>query len=238
MTTRVATLVALATALLAFPAVGDAQTGTPSVTLHEISERVTFRPKGDGDGGAFVIMRSAISPLLGFATLGTPLCPSSLMVTVPEVNSCTVTAIGWDSVSTATGIGPVLGIFDVVINAPGNSSVHIPDLPVISGKFSGTVDLSPAILHGVPLGSISGTFTITRVADATGRLVSVTASSLPFTGTFRLPFAISPTGSAVKTDQTQVAYYLADDLKTPIPIEWDQHSMGFPTVRLEVNFSR
>ena len=159
------------------------------------------------------------------------------MVTVPEVNSCTVTAIGWDSVSTVTGLGPVQGIFDVVINAPGNSSVHIPDLPVISGKFSGTVDLSPAIVHGVPLGSISGTFTITRVADATGRLVSVTTSSLPFTGTFRLPFAISPTGSAVKTDQTQVAYYLADDLKTPIPIEWDQHSMGFPTVRLEVNFS-
>ena len=159
------------------------------------------------------------------------------MVTVPQMNSCTVTAIGWDSVSTATGIGPVQGIFDVVINAPGNNSVHIPDLPVISGKFAGTVDLSPAILLGVPLGSITGTFTITKVADATGRLVYVTPSPLPFTGTFRLPFAISPTGSAEISDKTQAAYYLADDRRTLIPVEWHQLSMGFPTVRLEVSFS-
>jgi len=237
MTKRFLIFAGLAASLLVLPPAGDAQTGTPSVTLHEISERVTFHPRGDGDAGAFVIVRSAISPLLGFAALGTPLCPSSLMVTVPEVNSCTITAIGWDSVSTATGTGPVQGMFDVVINAPGNSSVHIPDLPVISGKFAGTVDLSPAILLGVPLGSIAGTFTITRVADATGRLVAVTASALPFTGKFRLPFAISPTGSAEKSDKTQAAYYLADDRQTLMPVEWQQHSMGFPTVRLEVNFS-
>jgi len=237
MTKRFLIFAGLAASLLVLPPAGYAQTGTADVTLHEISERVTFHPKGDGDAGAFVIVRNAISPLLGFAALGTPLCPSSLMVTVPQMNSCTVTAIGWDSVSTATGIGPVQGIFDVVINAPGNSSVHIPDLPVISGKFAGTVDLSPAILLGVPLGSITGTFTITKVADATGRLVYVTPSPLPFTGTFRLPFAISPTGSAVKSDKTQAAYYLADDRQTLIPVEWHQLSMGFPTVRLEVNFS-
>ena len=96
-------------------------------------------------------------------------------------------------------------------------------------------------LYRVPMAcaasSITGTFTITKVADATGRLVYVTPSPLPFTGTFRLPFAISPTGSAVKSDKTQAAYYLADDRQTLIPVEWHQLSMGFPTVRLEVNFS-
>ena len=219
MTKRFLIFAGFAASLLVLPPAGYAQTGTADVTLHEISERVTFHPKGDGDAGAFVIVRNAISPLLGFAALGTPLCPSSLMVTVPQMNSCTVTAIGWDSVSTATGIGPVQGIFDVVINAPGNNSVHIPDLP------------------GVPLGSITGTFTITKVADATGRLVYVTPSPLPFTGTFRLPFAISPTGSAEISDKTQAAYYLADDRRTLIPVEWHQLSMGFPTVRLEVSFS-
>ena len=238
MTTRVATLVGLAAVLLVFPPAGYAQTGTAGVTLHEISERVTFHPRGDGAGGAFVIYRNAISPLFGFAPLGTPLCPSSLMVTAPQANRCTVSAIGWDSVSTVTGTGPVQGIFDVVINAPGNSSVHIPDLPVISGRFSGTVDLSPAILLGVPLGSITGTFTITKVADATGRLVYVTPSPLPFTGTFRLPFATSPTGSAAQSDNTQAAYYLADDRQTLIPVASHQRSMGFPTVRLEVSFSQ
>jgi hypothetical protein len=57
------------------------------------------------------------------------------------MQSCTVIATGTDSVSTMTGASPVSGTFDVVINAPGNSSVHVPDLPVISGTFSGDVPL-------------------------------------------------------------------------------------------------
>src|SRR5436309_7559900 len=83
-------------------------------------------------------------------------------------------ATGTDTVSTVTGLGPVSGTFDVVINAPSNSSVHVPDLPVISGTFSGNVDLSLAVLHRVPLGTIAGSFTITQMADpATGTLIQI-----------------------------------------------------------------
>jgi hypothetical protein len=61
---------------------------------------------------------------------------------------------------------------ELPVNAPGKSSVHVPDLPVISGTFTGRVDLSLAVLHRVPLGSIVGSFTITQIADgATGTLV-------------------------------------------------------------------
>ena len=142
--------------------------GGTGVTLYEISERVTFDPDPSSAG---VIRRNATSPLQGFAEVGTPLCPSDLLISLPRMKSCTVIATGKDTVSTATGLGPVSGTFDVVINAPGNSSVHVPDLPVISGTFSGDVDLSLAVLHHVPLGSIMGSFTITQLADpATGML--------------------------------------------------------------------
>ena len=47
-------------------------------------------------------------------------------------------ATGTDTVSTVTGLGPVSGTFDVVINAPSNSSVHVPDLPVSAGRSTAT----------------------------------------------------------------------------------------------------
>lgn len=56
------------------------------------------------------------------------------------------------------------GTFDVVVNAPGNGSIHVLDLSVISGTFTGSVDLSLAALHRVPLGSIVGSFTIAQIA--------------------------------------------------------------------------
>src|SRR5206468_12783518 len=54
--------------------------GATGVTLYEISERVTFDPDPSSAG---VIRRNATSPLQGFAEVGTPLCPSELLVSVP-----------------------------------------------------------------------------------------------------------------------------------------------------------
>jgi hypothetical protein len=210
----------------------DEATGATGVTLYEVSERVTF------DEGEGVVVRNAISPLQGFAELGTPLCPSKLLISVPKISSCTVIATGTDSVSTQTGVGPVRGTFDVVVNAPGNSSVHVPDLPVISGTFSGTVDLSLAVLHRVPLGSIEGVFTITESADpATGALVTLSQPVvLPFRGTFRMPFKLGAQGRFVRSTRDHVAFYLGDDLRRIIPVKAFERSTGFPDVRLEVSF--
>jgi hypothetical protein len=154
------------------------------------------------------------------------------------MKSCTVIATGTDSVSTVTGAGPVSGTFDVVINAPGNSSVHVPDLPVISGTFSGDVDLSLAVLHRVPLGGIRGSFTITHMADpSSGWLVALpSALVLPFNGTFRMPFATDTHGRPARSDRKSAAFYLADDLRTLILVRPTERSIGFPTVRLEASF--
>ena len=210
----------------------DEATGATGVTLYEISERVTF------DEVKGVIVRNATSPLQGFAALGTPLCPSELLISVPRIKSCTVIATGTDSVSTQTGVGPVSGTFDVVINAPGNSSVHVPDLPVISGTFSGTVNLAPAVLQRIPLGWIEGDFTITRSADpGTGELVMLSQPVvLHFTGTFRMPFKLGARGRFERSVRDHAAFYLDDDLRRIIPVKAFERSTGFPDVRLEVSF--
>ena len=233
MTARVLRCAGITVTLLALAGISyAADTG---ITLYEVSERVTFDPD---PGAAGVIRRNATSPLQGFAALGTPLCPSTLLISVPRIDSCTVIATGTDSVSTVTGIGPVSGTFDVVVNAPGNSSVHVPDLPVISGTFTGNVDLSLAVLNHIPLGSIAGTFTIAQVADpATGILIDLPQPVvLPFKGTFRMPFTRDARGRWQRSDRSNAAFYLADDLRSVQPVRSFERSTGFPVVRLELSF--
>jgi hypothetical protein len=160
-----------------------------------------------------------------------------LLASFPQMKRCSVIALGSDNVSTVTGRGAVVGAFDIVINAPGNSTVHVPDLPVISGTFSGEIDLSLAVLHHVPLGSITGKFTIPTV-DQQGQL---TLTEVPFSGTFRLPFGIDDLGRVVKhddDDETHGAFYLADDMRTLIRVRSKERSIGFPTVRLELRFGQ
>jgi hypothetical protein len=238
MTTRALLFVGFTLSLLFLPATGYAsEPGEETdVTLYEISERVTFYPDTAPDNPG-VLLRDATAPLLGLAKLGTPLCPSQLLVSIQKTGSCTVSAVGGDRVSTVTGQGPVWGMFDVVVKAPGSSSVHVPNLPVMSGTFEGNVDLSNAMLLHLPLGSITGVFTVTHVADPSGQLVSVpTAVTLPFRGTFRMPFEIDEGRKPAPPAIAGQAYYLADDLVTLIPIRPEERSIGFATVRLELKF--
>ncbi len=191
--------------------------------LYEVTETVHFGADG------LRVTRNADAVLMGFAPLGTPLCPMKALVTNPAAQTCTVAGTGTDSVSVAgasvDGKGPVSGTFAVVVNAPGNSSVHVPDLPLLKGTFSGINDLSPAILYGVPLGSISGTFKIDGDPH-----------EVPFTGTFRLPFALDRQGRAKEPDdEKEDTFYLGDDGRL-MPVQPFERVLGFPPVRLEVKF--
>ena len=192
--------------------------------LYEVTETVHF-----GGDGLQVVTRDAVAVLMGFAPLGTPLCPMKALVTNPMAQTCTITGTGMDSVSaggaSVDGKGPVSGTFAVVVNAVGNSSVHVPDFPLLTGTFSGVNDLSPAILHGIPLGSIRGTFTIDGDPQ-----------DVPFSGTFRLPFALDPQGGIKKPeDEGEDTFYLGDDGDL-IPVQPFERVLGFPPVRLELKF--
>ena len=232
-----ALLVTLALTLGPGPALAENEDGqdrdgargaTPKAgtTLYEITETVKFT------GSGVTTTRDAVAVLLGSAKVGTPLCPGGIPLPPPlpplvdpATQRCTITAIGTDVVPLATGIGPVSGTFSVVVNAPGNSSVHIPDLPILTGTFTGTNDLSLAVLHGVPLGFIRGVFTF----DQTGQVV-------PFSGTFRMPFAFDANGQAKEAeDGERDVFYLGDDGRL-IEVRGNERVLGLSPVRLELRF--
>jgi hypothetical protein len=210
----------LALLLGPFPALAGERIRRPvlpnsDATLYEVTETVRF----DTAAGLSVTMRDAIASLMGSARLGTPLCPSAVLLTNPSVKTCEISGQGQDSVSLATGLGPVWGNVAVLINAPGNSDDHVPDLPVLTGTFTGDVDLSPAVQARIPLGYLrNGRLTI----DQTGQVIT-------FSGTFRLPF------SQVDEDGRPSDFYLPDD-GTPIRVRSHERDLGFPLVRLEVTF--
>ncbi len=130
-----AILAGLALVLACAPATADEREGNDrgererdaivnGTRLYEVTETVHFGADG------LRVTRDAVAVLMGFAPLGTPLCPMTALITNPVARTCTVTGTGQDSVSVAgasvDGKGPVSGTFAVVVNAPGNSSVHVP----------------------------------------------------------------------------------------------------------------
>ncbi len=219
---------AIALSLLVLPVASQA--GSPGATLYEVSERVKF------DAVKGMIRRDAVSPLLGSADLGSPLCPDSLAVAFPGMTDCTVMGTGKDAVSLATGLGPVSGTFFVVINAKGNSSVHVPDLPVISGTFRGDIDLSLAVQGLAPTGFLNnGELRILKVDQKNiPALKPLVGESILFTGVFRLPVGDRELG--ITPADPANAYYITD-LGAAVPVRQDQRAIGFPTVKLEVTFS-
>jgi hypothetical protein len=92
-------------------------------------------------------------------------------------------------------------------------------LPVLTGTFTGDVDVPPAVLSRIPLGYLrNGRLTI----DQTGQVI-------PFSGTFRLPF------SYVDARGRKSDSYL-DSNGNPVSVQQHARDLGFPLVRLEVVF--
>src|SRR5207245_10419811 len=128
--------------------------------------------------------RRATSELMGTANAGTPLCP--MPVGAPP---CTINATGMDSISLVTGLGKFSGTFTVVVQ--GDNPVDSPEFVIAKGKFTGKMDFSPAVLGGIPYGSVVGTL------DPNG---GGHRDQVRFPGTFFLPFALDDSGTAYYLD--------------------------------------
>lgn len=189
--------------------------------------------------GGKLIHRKATSELMGTANANTPLCP--LPVT------CTINATGSDNISLATGLGNFGGTFTVVVQ--GDNNTDSPEFVVAKGKFHGKMNFSPAVLQGIPLGTVVGEM----VLDGGG--------TVPFTGTFRLPFVLpypdaglfhglplplAPFPTKFYTDQLGTCptgdtnsctrpLYLGDN-GSPFPAQAEEYGLGWPTVRFEITF--
>jgi len=171
--------------------------------------------------------RAAISQLSGLAKFGTPLCPWEVLALAPGAKGCTVNVAGGDNLSLADGKGTLGGTFAVVVQ--GDNLVDAPEFVVMTGAFAGAADLSLPFANVAPIGYVtSGQGSI----DVDG----VSTPAFTFTGTFRLPFALDTAGKHAKPKHKAAAYYLADDFQTPVHVDSDEKSLGWPTVRLEIKF--
>jgi hypothetical protein len=155
-------LLFLLLALIVGPAPALAQ--GPDAVLYELTENMKFT-------SGKMVHRKATSELMGTANAGTPLCP--LPVGAPP---CTINATGSDNINLATGLGKFGGTFTVVVQ--GDNPADSPEYVIAKGKFHGKMDFSPAILAGVPLGTV------------VGKMVLDGGGTHSFTGTFRLPFVL------------------------------------------------
>ena len=156
--------------------------------------------------------RTATSELMGTAKAGTPLCP--LPAGYPD---CTINATGSDNVSLTTGLGNFSGTYTVVVQ--GDNPVDSPEYVIAKGKFKGKMDFSPAVLHGVPYGTVVATL------DPNG---GGHRDRVRFTGTFFLPFVFPG-------DPSGTPYYL-DFTYGAVPVADNQKALGYPTVKFEISF--
>jgi hypothetical protein len=220
------------------PALGKDLGPEVGAVLYEVVEDAKFFD-GNGQPTAVrnsVVRRTANAWLSGWAELGTPLCPSEMLVVYPKAKRCALIAVGQDDIRIAvqnldplviTFTGEVKGDFEVVLQ--GDNPSDAPEAAVGIGSFKGEGDLSPALVD-VPLGSISG-----GTGTVSFPLFGVINVPFRFTGTFRLPFSMAQDGSKGSPRPGRAAFYLNDD-GHPTPVRQDERSIGWPTVRLEIKF--
>jgi len=185
--------------------------------------------------------RKATSSLLGFAHLGSGLCPIALVLPVePNAASCTLNATGSDNISLRTGKGTFTGDVEVTIqevvgkDPVTGEPIITPDSPevvIAKGRFIGKMDFSQAILHQTPLGSVEGHLSLEGFTKP-----------VPFKGEFRLPF-LSPDVAAVVCGDPDAPLYIIDLAKFVADptdgvacVAGNEMAIGYPTVRFEITF--
>jgi hypothetical protein len=188
-------------AVVAMSGVAHAQ----DVVLYELSEAV----KVNGKSGTF---KGSEATLMGWARGGTFVCPPVL-----QLSRCSVTVHAMGKASDDTGIGPVDGKFQVMVER--FNPFDAAELAVATGKISGDLDLSPMFLRQTPLGTVTGTYDLKGMKDTI--LVDYKGKGR-FTGTFRVPF-----------EHNGVVSYMMDD-GSIVPVLPGEMSLGVAAVRLEL----
>ena len=160
-------------------------------------------------------VRSATAVLSGTVSGSSPICPP------PLEPPCTVLAVASNVINLRTGIGPVSGTFQVLVQL--DNPVDGPEEKVIEGTLEGSIDLSPT-LADTPLGFIRAKWTARGVK---GGPVERFKARGKLTGTFLLPFEFQ----FPNTDRPVPSYLVDGNI---VPVLPDEYSLGVPTVRLDL----
>ncbi len=219
--------------LALWPGVAAAQLGVrpdANALLYEVTENMKIK-------GEHMSRRVATAALVGTVQAGTPICPA-LLAGAFGATSCSITAIASDNINLATGKGPVVGTFAVVIQ--GDNAVDGAELVIVRGTLHGKIDLAPAVLGGdgipgsgdeAPLGSINARWSARGVRDLPSEvpptlqaLIAGIRARGTLEGTFRLPVG----------DMAN-AFYVGES--GFVPVLDNERSLAVPTVRLEIEFT-
>jgi hypothetical protein len=190
-------------------AVGPSPAAAADAAVYELYENMSIVQL---DGRTY---RKAWSAIKGTARPGTLLCP--LPVT------CSIHGTGTSSVDVVTGQGTVNGQIQIVVQ--GDNPVDGPEAIVLTGKFNGAMDFSPALLAGLPYGTVVGTVKVGKGSDQ-----SSDAQQSPFTGTFHLPFVFP-------ADPSSTPYYLTFTGLQPsgaAPVSPSEKTLDEPMVKFEI----
>ncbi len=154
------------------PAAKDCANLAPGLAcIYETTQNAKFT-------GEKFVRRISTAAAQGKVGAGSPICHPYDM-TKP---ACDITIMATDKISTTTGKGPIEGTFAIVVHeiTLGAPTAEPAAIVVLKGFLRGEVDISAALLHNVPLGSIIG-----RWETRDGR-------SGTFTGTLRFAFGFGP----------------------------------------------
>ena len=209
---------------------GDYASPGKDVVLYELNEQARFtvdhkkRPH-----------RVAASGLEGKAMRGTVVCPDGLMayaelvfaqrgIAVKDASRCTVVAFATSDLHLDTQ--PLRGAIDgqlyVVANSDKTNLTDAAELVVMTGKFSGTIEVTDPVIITLTHGTFHPTAVIG--ADLTTMCPSLGICKAAFTGKFRQPFEVDHV-AVYKKDSGDLVRVLADEC-----------ALGDPTVRLEITF--
>jgi hypothetical protein len=235
------TLVGMLTlALLASAVLPGLATAEPNAVLYEVTENLKLAPLAKDH-------RNATAALSGTVAAGTTICPAVVAAAYGK-SYCVVTATASNNTSLVTGSGQIEGSFQVLLD--GDNATDGPELVVLRGTFRGKGDLRMAVLgpdgipmskDEVPLGFLTGRWSARGVRG--GPLDGIQGHG-PLTGTFRLPFEMvlpAPFGCHFDGDPSDCtgtqsfSLYLQDN-GLPTPVRPEEHSLGVPTVKLEITF--
>jgi len=251
-------------AVIAFLALIPAQVAVAAdATLYELSEEMMVDSYGYRRATSSFQGTAALGTPLCPQILATLLASGDNPV---HVTSCTVSGVGADKVDVATdqygrplretfGTGRLWGNFAVVVNA--DNMVDAPEYVVMTGTFRGDMFLTaPAEFKGKKQSAggpatqrivlANGVFTPENILGWTpeqlagGLKAPVEAlgvGSAKFSGVFRLPFSVAKGHKEKPRRDGSDAYYL-DDTDTLIKVRKNETALGYPTVRIEVNFGR
>ena len=231
-------------------------------TLYELSEEMMVDNHGYRRATSSFQGTAALGTPLCPQILATLLASGESPI---HVASCTVSGVGSDKIDIATdkygrplresfGTGRLWGTFAIVVNA--DNVVDAPEYVVMTGSFRGDMFLTaPAEFNGKKqtagpatqrIVMANGVFTPDNVLGwtpeqlAAGMQAPVAAlgiGSAKFSGVFRLPFSMAKGQKEKPRKDGTDAYYLSDTDKL-IKVRKDEMALGYPTVRIEVNFGQ